>query len=170
VRLIGGLVLGLLGLGLIAGVVPGEQQRLSVDIWLALVATATVMIVGRQALSTLPTDYRRWRPIVRFDRRAGDGTERRSGPRDLRALQGTLVAAEGSDRAFALRLRPRLIELADHRLRTVHGIDTGGRPHTAESVLGDAAWMVDADASSRAPTLEEIERLLDRMEGTTESR
>lgn len=153
-------------LGMIVGVVPSQQQRLSVDLWLAGTATILAATLVRDALSTTPGLGLPLRSVFRFDRFGQiDAARNRRLPLGYRSLQSSLLASAGSERAFLLRLQPRLIEMANHRLRVGHGIDAARDPEAAAVALGDVAWLIDPQTKGRCPTDEDIARFLDRLDG-----
>lgn len=169
-------VLGVLGsaavFGLLIALPLGRHRQVSVELWLAGLAAWTGLTLVLRALATAPLDEPRLRPLLWW--RAEPADPPPPLPRALAALDGTLLAARDSDRAFAHRLQPRLRELADHRLRVDHGIDPDREPGRVAAVLGDVAWLVgrdraphpdpDQSAEGRTPTVEDIHRLLDRLE------
>ena len=86
--------------------------------------------------------------------------------RDQRALQGLLLRAIENRRTFEQQLRPRLQELAEHRKpgMTSPTDSVVQWPSDSVSVLGDVAWLVDESPTDQPPTLDDIERFLDRLE------
>lgn len=154
-RLITGLV-GAAALGLAIGLLAGEPRQVSVELWIAAATAWLGWIALGQLTSSSP---------VRSDRFGGVGLRRRqrepdSRPRSLAALEGLLANAAHSQRAAAIRLRPRLAGVTEQLLRTRHGIDAADRQR-ASAVLADVAWIVDPEEElERSPTPAEIERLL----------
>lgn len=148
--------------GLLVATVPGEQRRLSVDLWLVAVAAWVAVSWLRAALQPVPTESVGLRSPFRF--RWPAATPRPLGHRALLALEGTMVSGLDSPRSFHHRLRPRLRELARHRLELDHGIDLDRQPDQARAVLGSEAWLIDPEAIDRSPTEDDLARFLDRME------
>ncbi len=154
-----------LALGLLLGLLGGEPERVSVEIWLA-VATAWFawLLIGElRAVAPLRPDrteslLARRRPPGRVDERA----------RRLVNLEGLIANAAHSQRAATVRLRPRLIALCDELLRTGHGIDRQDDPDAAAALLGDVAWIVDEQRElDRSPSPAEVELLVVRAQGAT---
>ena len=142
--------------GLVIALPLGRHRQISVELWLVGVAAWTGLALVSRVLATAPIEEPRVRP-----------------PRSLLALEGTLLAARDSERAFTRRLRPRLRAVAHHRLRIDHGIDPDREPERATAALGDVAWLIDGageadlaggSGEARTPTIAEIDRLLDRLE------
>lgn len=148
------LVLGVL----IAGPL-GQDRRISVEVWLIAVTLWLAWLASMRLIAVAPVLPARLRGTWRWRRRWDRFPDRR--PRSLQAIEGLLLSAGDSDRAHALRLRPRLIEISNHHLRMHHGIDPETEPERAAALLGDLAWLVDAEAEARSPQLDEIDRLLD---------
>lgn len=150
------LVLG----ALIAGPL-GQDRKISVEAWLIAVTLWLAWLAAMRLMAVAPVipprlrGTWRWQWRRRWDRRP-DGR-----PRSLQSIEGLLLSAADSDRAHALRLRPRLIDISNHHLRMHHGIDPEAEPERAAAVLGDLAWLVDTEAEARLPRMDEIDRLLD---------
>lgn len=142
----------------------GDQRRLSVDLWLAAVATWIVVSLARSIVGETSIETPRLRlPIGLAGRSKGPSTPV---PRDLQVAEGGVIAATHNLRAFSHRLRPRLRDVAEHRLRLDHGIDIDREPDRARVVLGDAMGLVEPDGLDRPPTADEITDLLHRLEPT----
>ena len=137
---------------------PDGQRRLSLDLWLAVLGAWTAWRLTRRAVEAVPIEADRPRPMLTWRRRRDDGDG--FVPRDLRALEGGLIAATYHPRAFSHRVRPRLRTLAEHRLRIDRGIDLDHQPEGADAVLGDLAWLLDPTVTDRAPTPTELSALL----------
>lgn len=155
-----------LSLGLTVGLLAGEPRQISVDVWLAATSAWLGWVVVRELVAAAPVRPDRLRGIWRRTR-SDDGPDPR--PRSLVTLEGLVVNAAHSDRAATIRLRPRLIELAEELLRTRHGIAARSDPDQVGEVLGDLAWIVDREVElARVPTLTEVEALVDRLMRTGE--
>ncbi len=153
-------------LGLVVAVIPDGQRRLSVDLWLVGVAAWAGISLARQSLSVLPGERDRLRLAIRF--RPKTAEKEPPLPRDLLALEGSLLAAADNARTYDHRLRPRLRKVVAHRLRVNRGIDLELEPERAADALGDVASLVDDTAvigdDGRAPSPDELTLLLDRSE------
>ena len=157
--------------GLVIALPLGRHRQISVELWLVGVAAWTGLALVSRVLATAPIEEPRVRPLLRW--RTADAEPPARLPRSLLALEGTLLAARDSERAFTRRLRPRLRAVAHHRLRIDHGIDPDREPERATAALGDVAWLIDGageadlaggSGEARTPTIAEIDRLLDRLE------
>ena len=145
---------------LITAVVVGENLAVSLRIWLA----AFVSWFGLALLVRFFLGVRlvpaRWQLL------AVSNKSEQQAPRalhDFRTLENLLLRARRNDRTHRRQLRPRLAALADHSLLVHHGINRQAEPGRASTVLGDVAWLLDDDESLPTPTLEEIDRFLDRI-------
>lgn len=174
-------IVSALAFGAVLAVGPGGNPRLSVDIWLVGTTAWLAVVFSTELLSAAPTDRPRLRLPVRFgDGRVGHPVRfsRRwpfitrpdpdpaVAPRSLVALEGALLASLDNPRAFAHRLRPRLRAVAEHRLRVHRGVDPNDRPDAAAAALGDVGWLIGEGAAERPPTVEELDRFLDLLEGS----
>lgn len=136
----------------------GRQRQVSVEVWLVITALWLALSTTLNLLDQTPTVPTRLRALWRRDGTGAEPADRL--PRGLMALEGTLISARDNDRAYALRLRPRLKRVTDHHLRSHLGIDGDREPDRAAAALGQSAWLVDLDGVGRTPTLPEIEQLL----------
>jgi hypothetical protein len=156
-RLLGAALFGLV-LTFLLGFFAGQSRRLSIDLWLVITTVWLGRLVLEDVSQVAPVRPDRLRGIWRRQKKQRPVDSR---PRELANLEGLLVNALHSDRATRIRLRPRLIVLSDHVLRTDHGIDRTVHPERAAEVLGRVAWLVDPDADvERTPTTVELEQLL----------
>jgi hypothetical protein len=151
-----------LAFGFLMAVPPGGERRLSIDLWLAGVALWAGVAVAWRAVTVVPTTRAGLRLPLRFRNPPDDPSDRI--PRSLVSLESTVLASHENDRAFAHRLRPRLVDLADHRLRVHHGVDPAVEPERARLVLGDTAWLIDPTVTGRTPTRDDLDDFLDRLE------
>lgn len=155
-----------MALGFVIAVIPDGQRRLSVDLWLVGVAAWAGGSLARRTLGTVPGQRDRVRLAIRFQPRTED--EEPTLPRDLLALEGSLLAAADNPRAYDHRLRKRLRAVIDHRLRVNQGIDLRLEPDRAATALGDLGSLVDdtatIDDDGRAPSPADLSVLLDRSE------
>lgn len=62
---------------------------------------------------------------------------------------------------FDQRVRPRLVRLAEDRLRRQHGIEPAAQPEAARRIVGESLWqLMTAGPSPRPPTPAQLSRLL----------
>jgi hypothetical protein len=138
------------------------SELVSVGVWLALAVALVGVNLLRYVITVAEVEpaqitvawtwrFRRRRRPRQVDRR----------PREVRAIEGIVVSAVDNSRVHAIRLRPRLSELADHFLPIRQGIDPASDPARANALLGDVAWLVDPDMSDRIPTVHELDKFLD---------
>lgn len=147
-------------LGLVASFLGGRPRQVSVELWVAVVAAWFAWRLLNRLTDQAPIRADRLTGAWRWSRGGNDPPDTR--PRGLVMNEGLVVSARDSERAHALRLRPKLIELADHLLQTRHGIDPTVRPERAAAALGDLYWLVDPDGDrQRSPEVKEIDELLD---------
>lgn len=146
--------------GLLAAAFVGEDLTVSMRIWL----TAFVCWFAGGLLARLFSDVNlvpaRFRLLVVGK---DEVEETRQVLTDFRSLESLLLRSRENERTHRQQLRPRLTALADHFLLLHHGINRSEQPALAATVLGDVAWLLDDDGSGSAPTLEEIDRFLDRI-------
>jgi len=152
-----------IALGMVVGLLGGEPERVSVEIWLAV----TTMWLAWAVLSELASIA-----AVRPDRLDAPWLPRRqqppldTRPRSLANIEGLLANACHSRRAAAIRLRPRLLDLVTELLRTRHGIDIHTDPERAKRVLGDVAWLIDEENElHRTPDAGDVQTLVARAMG-----
>lgn len=146
----------------LAGPIGGEDQRLSVEVWLVATSVWLAWSLTRKTLVTVPMAQDELQGLWRWRRAQGPVDAKR--PRDLAALEGTMIASRDHERAFAHRLRPRLQRAVDHCLRFDHGIDVTGDSERVSGFLGQSAWLVDETVTDRKPTLAEVDELLKLLE------
>lgn len=172
------LVLWAMVFGFVIAVPPGEDRRLSIDLWLIGVTTWLGIGLAGRALGVaprtpgglrtpirLPTD-RTWVLGWRWPFLTVPPEAEPSAPRSLLTLEGTVAASVENPRAFAHRLRPRLRAVATHRLAVDRGIDLDRNPERAHAVLGRSAWLVapPIGEADRTPTVDDVAELLDRLD------
>ncbi|MEL6983309.1 MAG: hypothetical protein AAFO29_12865 [Actinomycetota bacterium] len=153
-------------LGLFVALGPEDRRQFSVDLWLVGVAVWAGVGLARQALGVVPAERDRLRLALRFDSRADEHEPPL--PRDLLALEGSLLSGADNPRTFHFRIQNRLRRVVEHRLRINRGIDPETDSVAAAAALGDVAWLIDADLDmsddGRSPTPAELMTLLDRTE------
>ncbi len=140
--------------------------RISIEVWLVVTSTWLALSIVLQLMAISPTEPARFRALW-YRRTSEELSRTASMPRDLLALEGTLISARDNDRAYGLRLRPRLKRVTDHYLSSHHGIDADRDRDRANELLGDLAWMVDTEVDGRTPELDDIDRLLDLVVGSS---
>jgi hypothetical protein len=146
----------------VATPIGGDGRRLSVEVWLAVTAIWLTWSVARRIWTATPVEGDALRGLLRLRRTEPAVTRAR--PRQLQALEGSLIAARDNERAFAHRLRPRLRGVAEHLLRTDHGIDLATDQVGAAAVLGSTAWLIDPSVVDRTPTMADIAQFLDALD------
>ncbi len=160
-------------LGLLITLPLRDQQRISVELWFAALATWILFGLATDLLKVSPADRRPTAGLIPvLARRARPATrpddDQLTGHRYLEAL---VMQATGNERSHARRLRPRLQALVDHHLQHHGGIDRGAEPTEAhliqQQLLGDTAWLIDPAVTDRRPTLEELDRFLQRLNDAT---
>jgi hypothetical protein len=65
---------------------------------------------------------------------------------------------------FNRKVRPRLAEVVDERLRQRHGVDRATDPARARAVLGDPLWTFVTTPSRRPPNPRELEQIVSALE------
>ena len=138
-----------------------DERRLSVELWLLAagmwfgLATATALFRAAPLATT---------PLRGFFGLPSPPPESVAKiPRDLQALEGTVIGGRDSVRGYRNRLRPRLLPIVSHGLLASHGIDLEREPARAAAVLGDLAWIIDPTVDDRHPSLTELDELLDMV-------
>ena len=91
-------------------------------------------------------------PAARLRRSAGKAPDR---PPGLAEVERAVDFGSWSQSDLQHRLRPILVEVAEHRLGSLRGIDLQRQPERARAVLGEDLWQLmaagNADAKGRAP-------------------
>lgn len=148
-------------LAVIASMLGDRPQQISLDVWLLLSALWLAKTAYRRLNTAAPLEEDQLIGVWGWRRRGEQPTDSR--PRALVTIEGLLASSRDSDRATALRLRPRLTELSDHFLRSRHGIDPDTEPQRIAAVLGDKAWLVaeDGEHAGRTPSLKDVDELMD---------
>lgn len=92
-------------------------------------------------------------------------------PTELRRIEAALAVSPASAMQAHHRLRPVLREIAADRLRVRRRIDLDDDPVRAREALGDEAWALlrpdrppPKDRVSPGPSMDRIERVVDRLE------
>lgn len=148
-------VAGAILLSFVAAITYGDGDAVvSLQIWLAGSVIAVALVLVFRLLAAAGVEPARLVP-VRLRRSRLDDDPSNVRILDLRATETLLLTVTGRPRTHVNRLRPRLEALADHHLT----------PEDRAAALGDVAWMIDPNVNDRAPTLEEVDRFLDRVLG-----
>ncbi len=143
-------------IGLLAAALTSRGELISLQAWLATAAAALATLAVLNLLHT--GGHRSPRGLALWSRAAPEASDV---PRRLRGIEAALNHACHNPRAHANQLRPRLIELSRHGLWVLHGIDLDTEPERVRDHLGEVSWLLDPDAEGRAPTIDEVELLLD---------
>ena len=153
-------LVALLG-GLLVGIMFSGDELISVRIWIGTSAVIVVTVAVRDlVVASNPepmTLERAWR------RTSQEQPSQR--PLEMRNLQALVVSANANPRMFSRRLRPHLVELAEHFLPRRHGISFDDDGEEAAQLLGDVSWLIEPGVDDRIPTFEEIGRFLDVVVG-----
>jgi hypothetical protein len=146
--------------GLVLAALLGDEELVSIEIWLATTGVLVVAGLLRDVVRVAAVEparmavawtWQRRRPVYGEDQR----------PRDLRTIEGIVTSAQHNSRAHASELRPRLTALADHALPIHRAIDPRREPTNARELLGDVGWLIDPEVVDRTPTVGEIDTFLD---------
>lgn len=146
----------------------GDDQTVSLRIWLVAFFCWFGGGLLLRLFSSVPLVPSRHRLLVV---RSSDGDSApRASLHDFRSLESLLVRSCENERTYRQQLRPRLITMADHFLQVHHGISRTTHPERAAAVMGDVGWLLeDNDAApAPAPTLDDLDRFLDRILPTTQ--
>jgi len=160
-RLFFQLVLPAGALASIIAVLTGDQQAVSLQVWLG----AFVIGVAVTALLRL-RDEAPFAPVhpLRIATRSVDRADPTPAPvRRVRIIEGWVLRSRDNPRTFAQQLQPELVALAHHFLGVNYGIDFDRYPDRVQAVLGDLGWLVEAPDGKRCPTVDELERFIDTL-------
>lgn len=148
--------------GGIIAIFNGDQQAVSLRLWLAGVVVWFAAASVARLFEGLPLIPARLKTLfIAWWRRKPVAVDSRL--RELRSLEGLILRSRDNNRAFAQQLQPRIVALADHFLAVNHGIDRQTQPDRVHELLGDLVWMLDPRSSHRSPSLEEVDDLVDRL-------
>lgn len=94
---------------------------------------------------------------------------RREAPDDgllvLTSLEHRLSWGSVDADRFRERVRPVLVDLAQERLRSRHGVDPATQPDQARRILGESLWqLMTGPPPGRSPSRPELSRLVDELE------
>lgn len=161
-RAVGGALVLAMALGALVAVPLGQRRQFSIDLWLVVTGIWFTLLFIRGVFAEVPVESMTRRSL--WHGRAPESETLVKLPRGMLALEGTVIGGRDSSRAFNRRLRPKLIEVAAHRLRNNHGVDLERQPERVAELLGDVAWMIDPAVGERSPSIEELHRLLNRLD------
>jgi hypothetical protein len=127
--------------------------------WLviALAVTAAVLaaLVWRLWLLQYPPPE-----VARTVARARSDRERGGVQRVERTIEAALADAD----RFNGRVRPWLVDLAEHRLRRRHAVDLRSDPDRARELLGDSLWQMTRTPRTTPPSRQELTAWVARIE------
>ena len=89
-------------------------------------------------------------------------TDRESG--GLQRVERTIERGYAEVERFNLRMRPWLVELAEHRLRHHAAIDPHREPDRARELLGGTLWQLTQQPLTVAPTRHQLAEWVARIE------
>jgi hypothetical protein len=141
---------------------PG-QRGLIVDIWFLAAGALALLATLRATVGRLPAEQ----PSPIDDPPPVGADER---PKDLVDLEGLVAMGAESEFDLYFRLRPKLLRIAQAKLRG-RGIDLEASPDEAAVAVGPQAWDVlrpdrpRPDPTARARSLPAITAVADALEG-----
>ena len=156
-------------LGVLIALPAGTTKQLSVEIWFVV----TVMLITWRLTADLigaATVHRRAGTDLIGWIRGRNARPLRAGASNLRSLEALLYRLRDNPRPHVRQLRPKLIEIAAHHLTAHHGLDLRTQPEQTQALLGPVAWIIDPTVDDRAPTMDELEMFLDRLEPSHKKR
>ena len=89
-------------------------------------------------------------------------TDRESG--GLQRVERTIERGYVEVERFNLRMRPWLVELAEHRLRHHAAVDPHREPDRARELLGGTLWQLTQQPLTTAPTRQQLADWVARIE------
>lgn len=139
-------------------------QDNSVRPWLVItLAVASAVLVG--------IVWQLWRlqyaspehaPLEHASAVARTRTDRERG--GVQRVERTIEVALADADRFNGRVRPWLIELAEHRLRRRYAVDLRSDPDRARELLGDSLWQMTATPRKTPPSRQELTAWVARIE------
>lgn len=147
--------------GLLVGIVFSGDEVVSAEVWIG--ATAAFVVIAAVADFLLaanvePTSFR-----VAWARQSEHQPS--FAPLELRNLQALVAASQSNTRVFSRRLRPHLVDIAEHYIPRRIGISFEQSSSEMTMLLGDVGWLIDPAVDERSPTADEIHRFLDVIVG-----
>jgi hypothetical protein len=148
-----------IGVGIAVAVIT-SQSGASTPPWLLAVACVVAgLLVGLGAImaerfevppGALPAPSRR----ARTDRESGG----------LQRVERTIERGYVEVERFNLRMRPWLVDLAEHRLRHHAAVDPHREPDRARELLGGTLWQLTRQPLTTAPTRQQLAEWVARIE------
>ncbi|SCF36354.1 hypothetical protein GA0074695_6109 [Micromonospora viridifaciens] len=139
---------------------------LQVPLWIVVAGVLALLAVRRVTATLAPP------PPSRAGGRAPAGEE--SGTWNWAAQDALRTAINGWERPldwcggdrkrFATRILPRLGELADERLRQMHGVTRESDPARARALLGEPLWTFLDQPARRTPSPRELAAIVAELE------
>lgn len=156
-------------LALLVAVYNGEDQALSLQLFLAVFVLYLTLVMMIRLFAVLPMTASGlvglW-PLPRRNR--ADDVDNRLPT--LRSIESLVVRARDNERVHHQQLRPRLAALALHYLPMYHGVDPSRERARAAEVLGDVYWLIDPAVRDRAPTIPELHQFVGVLTGAPQQR
>jgi len=135
IGLIGSVTAATVAIMVIALARPDESMR-ALRWWLVIVGVVTLSSGVNVMLKAEPVTIRESIRLPGRRRSARpEPTER------LAQIDRMVTSSQWSVREYRARLRPVLLEIARHRLRSATGIDLDQEPERARAILGDQTWL-----------------------------
>ena len=155
-------------LALLLAIANGEQEVVSLQLWLAGFTTWLALVLFVRLLEALPLGDTRALSLFKLPSRSTTTVvDRRT--RELRSASNLVARSLTNERVHNQQMQPRLAALAAHFLPVRHGIDPVKNPQGAANVLGDVAWLIDPAVAHRSPTVPELRSFFARIDGSDES-
>ena len=150
--------------GGVVALMTGDEQAVSLGVWLGVSALWFTVTALRELHAVVPLLPSRF--LALFGKKPSQVDDQPQ-LRQLRSLDSLIMRSRDNSRAFEQQLRPRLTELGDHYLRLNHRVDPKAEPERAEAVLGPVAWLVDPTQTNREPTIDELGQFISILTGST---
>jgi hypothetical protein len=144
---------------IVAGVIAAESGSATPPWLIAAVCVIAGLIAGMGAtvVARFATPPGRLPPPTRRLR-----TDRESG--GLQRVERTIERGYAEVERFNLRVRPWLIELAEHRLRHHAAIDPHREPDRAREILGGSLWQLTQQPLTASPSPQQLADWVARIE------
>ena len=140
---------------------------LALKLWLVALAAIAAWAFTSGALTAWPPAAERRRSLDLLGWRRRPQRER---VRDLEELEHAVEFSVTTAFDFHFRLRPRLVQLAAHRL-ALRGIDLERQPEPARALLGEEAWQLlrgdrplPEARNSPGPPLRVLQRVVEKLD------
>jgi hypothetical protein len=161
-----------LALGLLVALPVGGRQRVSVELWFTALALWLLIGLAVSLIRAAPPRGGRSAGLLPVLARWFARLRRRSAPespqlKDHLYIEALIRRATVNERSHSRRLRPRLQAIVDYQFLLQYGIDSNTDSTQAIALqqqrFGDTAWLLDPTVTDRAPTLDELDRFLRRL-------